>query len=119
MTIAEQVYAQALLMAGELEEKHQQLLKVLSQGAASALGSRLREGLTPMDCRADFVAAASLMALASLDGAARAGVEGFRAGEVELQLSQAGADAASACLRHQAELLIAPYLRDSFSFLGV
>lgn len=119
MSIPEQVYAQALLMAGQLEEAHQQLLKILSQGAATALAAQLRPGLTPADCRADFVAAASLLALASFNGAARTGVERFQAGEVSFQLSQAGADAASACLRRQAELVIAPYLRDRVAFLGV
>lgn len=119
MTLSEQVYAQALLLAGNLEEKQQNLLKLLCQGAANGLAAQLRQGLTPEDCKADFVAAASLMALASLNGAAQAGVERFQAGEVAVQYSAESRDAASACLRHQAELLIAPYLKDHFTFLGV
>lgn len=119
MTLTEQVYAQALLMAGDMEQEKKTLLELLCQGATTALAARLRDGLTPEDCRADFVAAASLLALASFNGAARTGVERFQAGEVSFQLSQAGADAASACLRRQAELLIGPYLKDRFSFLGV
>ena len=66
MTVSEQVYAQALLLAGDLEERQSQLLQILCTAAASSLESRLREGITPEDCKADFVAAASLYALASL-----------------------------------------------------
>lgn len=115
MTIAEQVYAQALLLAGTLEEKKQALLKILCQGAASSLAAQLREGLTPEDCKADFVAAASLLALASLGGASKDQVAQFQAGDFSIRYQ----DTASQCLRRQAELVISPYLKDRFTFLGV
>lgn len=118
MTLTEQIYAQALLLAGELEQKQTQLLKVLCQGADSSLRHRLREGLKPEDCKADFVAAASLFALAALSAAdEETAVEMFQAGD--LSVRRKGTDAASNCLRSQAQLMIAPYLKDSISFLGV
>ena len=118
MTLSEQIYAQALLLAGELEEKQTQLLRVLCQGAHRALASRLREGLAPEDCKADFVAAASLFALSALSVADdKSAVEMFQAGD--LSIRRKGGDAASNCLRNQAQLMIAPYLKDNFAFMGV
>ena len=110
------VFAQAALLAGQLEERQEQLLKVLCQGAASALEARLRDGITAEDCKADFVAAASLYALAALNEAA-AGPEEFKAGD--LTVKRGGTDAASRCLQRQAELIIQPFLKDGFAFLGV
>ena len=81
---------------------------------------RLREGLTPEDCKADFIAAASLLALAQLNGVDDdAQVEEFKAGDLTVKQGSKNRDAASQCLQRQAELMIAPYLKDGFSFRGV
>jgi len=119
MTLTEQVYAQAALLAGQLEEGQDALLNTLCGAATVSLAARLREGLYPEDCRADFIAAASLYALAAL-GSAKAGeaVEQISAGD--LTIRKCGpTDTASNVLRNQAELMIAPYLKDRFAFLGV
>jgi len=119
MTLREQVYAHAALLAGELDEDQGHILQALCAAATASLGARLREGLRPEDCRADFVAAASLFALAELnavrDGAA---LEQITAGDLTLRKS-ASADPASRVLRGQARLMIAPYLKDNFCFRGV
>lgn len=115
MTLTEQVYAQALILAGALEEQQEALLEILCQGATSSLTAQLREGLTPEDCKADFVAAASLLALANLNGADAKQVSQFQAGDLSVKYQ----DTASQCLRRQAELVISPYLKDRFAFLGV
>ena len=118
MTLTEQIYAQALLLAGELEQKQMELLKILCRGANNSLASRLRDGLTPEDCKADFIAAASLLALAALNQVGEdAAVEQITAGD--LTVKKGSRDAAANCLRSQAELMLAPYLQDRFSFLGV
>ena len=44
-------------------------------------------------------------------------MEVFQAGD--LSIRRRSMDAASNCLRNQAELMIAPYLKDRFSFMGV
>lgn len=120
MTVSEQVYAQALLLAGDLEEQQAKLLEVLCSAATSSLTVRLREGITPEDCKADFIAAASLYALASLnDVEETVQVEEFQAGDLTVRQSKSGRDAASNCLQRQADMLILPYLKDRFSFLGV
>ena len=120
MTVSEQVYAQALLLAGELNERQSQLLQMLCNAATSSLEDRLREGITPEDCKADFIAAASLYALASMnDVEETVQVEEFRAGDLTVRQSSSGRDAASNCLQRQADMLILPYLKDRFSFLGV
>lgn len=115
MILTEQVYAQACLLADALDEKEQQLLRILSRSAVSHLTARLRDGLTPEDLKADFIAAASLFALASLSSAAQVGE--MKLGDVTIKRS--GADAASQCLHNQAALIMAPYVKDSFCFLGV
>ena len=120
MILSEQVYAQALLLAGELDERQSQLLQLLCTAATSSLESRLRDGITPEDCKADFIAAASLYALASLgDVEETISVEEFKAGDLTVRQSSHGRDAASNCLKRQADMMILPFLKDRFSFLGV
>ena len=116
MTLTEQVFAQAALLAGELDGRQTNLLRLLCGASASSL----REGLTPEDCKADFIAAASLLALAQLNGVDDdAQVEEFKAGDLTVKQGSKNRDAASQCLQRQAELMIAPYLKDGFSFRGV
>lgn len=118
MTLKEQVFAQAAALAGELDGQQGELLNALSAAAVASLSARLREGITPEDCREDFVAAASLFALAALNEAAGlGGIAEFKAGD--LTVKRSGADAASRCLHSQARMLMAPYLKDSFAFVGV
>lgn len=120
MTLTEQVYAQAVLLVGELEAKQSRLLQLLCASATSTLTAQLREGLQPEDCKADFVAAASLMALAGLNPLSESNqVEQLQAGDLTIRRGEGGKDAASRCLRRQAELMISPYLKDQFTFLGV
>lgn len=120
MTVSEQVYAQALLLAGDLDARQSQLLQALCTAVVSSLSARLRDGITPEDCKADFVAAASLYALASLgDVEENVQVEEFKAGDLTVRQSKSGRDAASNCLQRQADMMILPYLKDRFSFLGV
>ena len=118
MMLTEQIFAQAALLAGPLTEQQTELLKVLVQAAESSLRNRLRDGLTEEDCKADFVAAASLYALAALHEAGKTGgLEEFRAGDLTVRRS--GMDTSSRCLQRQADLIIQPFLKDSFAFMGV
>ena len=120
MTLTEQVLANALLLAGDVTQQQVRVLEVLCEACTSSLKSRLREGLTPEDCKADFIAAASLMALAALAGASGSSAgEQITAGDFTVKKGAVSYDAASNCLRNQAELMIAPYLKDRFSFRGV
>ena len=119
MMLKEQVFAQAMLLAGELEPKRMELLRVLCTVSASSLAARLKEGLGPEDCKADFIAAASLYALASLNSVEEtAALQEFKAGDLTVKQG-GGRDAASRCLQRQAEMIIGPYLKDRFAFLGV
>lgn len=118
MSLTDQVYAQAILLAGALEQREQELLRLLCNAAVSSLKSRLREGLMPEDCRADFVAAASLFALGSMSTVSQDAAMGeIKVGDVTLKRDST--DTASQCLHNQAELIIAPYLADRFCFRGV
>ena len=118
MSLKQQVYTQAVLLAGELTEHQMAVLEALCTAGTAALTAKLREGLTPADCRADFVAAASLMALAALDELdGDRNVEQITAGD--LTIRRGSRAAAANCLRTQAELMMAPYMKDGFLFRGV
>ena len=118
MSLTEQIVAQACLMAGKLDDRDRELLRMLCVSAEAALKSRLRTGLTPEDCRADFIAATSLFALAAMSQVSDdAALEEVKLGDVTLKRKDA--DTASRCLHSQATLIIAPYLQDRFSFRGV
>ena len=120
MSLRDQVLAQALLLAGELTERQQMVLGALCTATTASLNARLREGLTAEDCKADFIAAASLLALAAMAGIAEdVPVEQITVGDFTVRKGAATHDAASNCLRAQAELMIAPYLKDNFTFMGV
>ena len=120
MTLKEQVFAQAALLAGDLDGRQTELLKLLCAASAGSLAARLREGLTPEDCKADFIAAASLFALANLNAVGDVSrVEEFKAGDLTVKQSNQSRDVASKCLMNQAELMIAPYMKDGFSFRGI
>ena len=118
--MTEQVFSQALLLTGELEGKERELLRLLCGAAASSLALRLKEGINPQDCVRDFVAAASLYAVAALGEAREETVlEEFKAGDLTVRSSGKAKDAASRALQKQADLLMGPYLADSFAFVGV
>ena len=118
MNLTEQIFAQAVILAGRLEGGQEERLKALCGMVASVLSARLRPGLTPEDCKADFIAAASLYALASLGAMkSREQLDEVRVGDV--MVKPGTDDAASRALYNQAQLLILPYLKDRFTFLGV
>ena len=120
MSLIEQIQAQALLLAGDLTDQQGQILAALCHAAASSLESRLRDGLTADDCKADFIAAASLLALGAMSSVTgEENAEQISVGDFSVRTSKNKGDAASNCLKAQAELMIAPYLKDRFTFLGV
>ena len=117
MTLTEQVFAQALLLAGHEGGVNEGMLELFCQSATASLTTQLREGLTPEDCKADFIAAASLYALAALSETDTIGqMSHIQVGDVTMKR---GGGAAAACLRNQARLMMSPYLLDGFAFLGV
>ena len=118
MMIRDQIYAQALTMAGELEGQQAALLLVLSRTAEVTLASRLKKGVSPEDCLGDFVSAGALLALAALSEAGETEtVEAFTAGDLSIRKNRNSA--AANCLRYHAGLLMAPSVADRFVFLGV
>ena len=115
--MTEQVYARALLMAGDLDEHRQELLRVLCAANTSSMEARLRDGLAAEDCREEFVTAASLCALADMGGFEE--VAEFKAGDLTVKTGQQDGQQSGLSLRRQAEMLMAPWLKDRFSFMGV
>jgi len=120
MTLEEQVFARASRMAGALTERKTELLRTVCAAVCGALAARLRQGVEPEDCADAFVTAASLYALAALEGVREgAAVEEFRAGDLTVRTGSGGSSGAGECLRGQAGALMRPYLQDCFSFTGV
>lgn len=118
MTLTEQIYAQALVLIQDSQNEDLAMLEILCRCSESALRQKLRDGVTPDDCKADFVAAASLYALAALSEMDEvAHMEQFQAGD--LTLRRGSPDSAACCLRYQAEVMMLPYLKDKFTFMGV
>lgn len=117
--MTEEVYTQALALAGELEETEQALLKLLCTAAVTMLENRLREDADPESCREAFVTAACLYALAGLkDAGSSSDIAEFKAGDLTVRKGES-LSGGSDRLRQQADGLIRPWLRDSFAFLGV
>lgn len=118
MSLVEQIYAQAQVLIQDSTDVNLPLLEVFCRSAENTLRKKLREGITPEDCKADFVAAASLFALAALsetdDVAQMAQIQ-----TGDLTLRRGSTDSAACCLRYQAELMMAPYMQDKFLFMGV
>ena len=120
MMLKDQVFSQALLLAGELDEHQTDVLHSLCGAFTASLAAKLKEGLMPEDCKADFIAAASLYALASLSSIdENVQVQEFKAGDLTVKKSSTAKQTASECLERQAERMIAPYLKDRFAFVGV
>ena len=118
MSLTDQIYAQALVLIRDLQDRDRPMLEVLCRSAEVSLLAKLREGVSAEDCKADFVAAASLYALAAMtEMDAQVQLEQFTAGD--LTLRRKSNDAAVCCLRYQAELLMMPYVKDRFVFQGV
>jgi hypothetical protein len=118
MSLVEQIQAQALILIQDSTDVNLPMLEVFCRSAENSLRQKLREGLTPEDCTADFIAAASLLALAALsetDDLAQ--VEQISA--ADLTLRRGSPDSAACCLRYQAEIMMKPYLQDKFAFMGV
>ena len=111
------IFARAVVLAGELGEREEELLRLFSQASAASLAARLKTGVTVDSCREAFSAAGAMLALAALkrmeDGARE-----FKAGDLTVKEGSGQEDAAR-CLEQQAMGLMGPYLQDGFLFAGV
>ena len=118
MSLTEQVMNQVSFMARELAAGDAQLLETVCGAAVSSLEARLRDEVSVEDCQADFVTAAGMIAVAALtDIGDWTGVEQLTAGDLTVRRSDS--HKAAEYLRAQAEMLMAPYLKTAFAFLGV
>ncbi len=118
MTLTEQIYAQTLVLIRDLQDGDRPMLELLCRSAEVSLTAKLRDGVTIDDCKADFIAAASLYALSAMSELEKGLLpEQVTAGDLTLRRSSS--DAAACCLRYQAELMMLPYVKDSFAFVGV
>lgn len=118
MTLTQQVFSQARLMAQDLPKEKEPLLEAVCHAAVVSLKNRLRDSLQPEDCLTEFVTAAGMYALAAMSTVSDFGeLEQFTAGD--LTLRRGNHDAAASCLRTQADMLMVPYLKPAAVFMGV
>lgn len=118
MSLTEQVYTQARLMAPELTEENQAMLEAVCASAVASLKGKLRESIGPEDCMTDFVTAAAMLSLAAMTELGTMTLpDRFTAGD--LTMHGGGGETAAACLRYQAQMLMGPYIKGTFVFLGV
>ena len=114
----EKVLAQALVMTGVQEPQKRAALETMCAGAVLVLKAQLKDSVDPETCEAEFVAAASLMAVAAWEEAEeKDAMEEFRAGDLTVKRSSRAE--AVRCLRQQARQIIGPFLKDNFCFTGV
>ena len=122
MALTDEIYQTAAVFAPAGTDE--QMLRRLCRAAEQAVAARLRAGVTGYDCHDSFVCAAAWIAVSYLPQSAGAGkqVRSFTVGEVSVTETEAASvSGAAACLRTQAELLMAPYCASGggFAFLGV
>ena len=117
MTLAEQIYAQARLMAQGLGEENGTVLEALCTSAVACVKRRLRDSIEPEDCLADFVTAGAMYALAAMNELGDLVLTEQTEGE-DITVRRSDSDAAADCLRYQAELLMQPYFKQPFAFIS-
>lgn len=115
--IHEILTAARAFLARDLSQDQDDVLTSLCGEAMAVWQGRLREGLTPEDCRGAFVTACAWTALAGLAPALEAGVpvpRSFTAGDLSVSMGGSGSDwnRAAYRLKDRAEELMAPYTRD-------
>lgn len=118
MSLTEQVYNRARLMAQELTEENQALLESVCAACVTSLKQKLRENIGPEDCLTEFVTAAAMLAVAAMwEIGALSQVEQFTAGDISLRKTDSGTSAQH--LRQQAQMLMQPYWKAGYVFVGV
>lgn len=112
------VMDQVIRIAGVEDPRQEVFLQLFCQAVVSELAAKLRPGLTPEDCRTEFIVAASLYVLAALaETDETVNLQHIQVGD--LSIKPGGGENAARCLREQATRLLQPYWADNFSFQGV
>ena len=101
----------------DLSQDQDAVLTSLCEEAMAVWQGKLREGMTPENCRGAFVTACAWSALAALAPALEAGTptpRSFTAGDLSVSMGGSGGDWNRAMyrLKDRAEELMAPYTRD-------
>ena len=119
--IGEIMMAARAFLNRNLPQDQEEVLTCLCEEAMAVWQGRLREGLTPEDCRGAFVPACAWTALAGLAPALEAGApapRSFTAGDLSVSMGGSGGDWNRAVyrLKDRAEELMAGYTRDDAFF---
>lgn len=110
MELTDEILAMALSFA---PSDDQTVLRTLCRAAQCRLAKRLKDGVTTEDCTDSFVAACAMTAAGEYLAAMQDGVSSFTVGDVRVEQKS------SQALLEQARLLLQPYCKSNFSFMGV
>lgn len=118
MSLTEQVYTRARLMAQELTEENAVLLESVCRVCVESLRHGLRDNIGPEDCLSDFITAGAMLAIATMwEMGSLSNVAQFTAGEVSIRQSSNHISVES--MRLQAQTLMRPYSKAGYVFVGV
>lgn len=118
MSIITLVTDQAIRLARADDPGQVDLIHMFCMAAVAELAARLRQGLTPENCKTDFVAAACLYALAAVaETDETLNLQHIQLGDMSVK--PGGGENTARCLREQAVKILRPYCVDNFSFQGV
>lgn len=118
MSMISLVMDQVIRIAGVEDPRQEAMLQLLCQAVVSELTAKLRTGLSPENCRADFAVSASLYVLAAwAETDDTVNLQHIQLGD--LTVKPGGGESAARCLREHALRLLQPYCADGFSFRGV
>lgn len=116
MALLDDIFATAMSYT-DADARQQRTLRQFCATEEKRLTDQLQEGVTVEDCYETFVCAAGLLAAADYSAAyADTGLRSFTAGPVSVTREDSER---TARLRQQAALLMLPWCRSSFRFLGV
>ncbi|MBQ6996779.1 MAG: hypothetical protein IJO72_03050 [Oscillospiraceae bacterium] len=112
------IYTHALELAPDISNREEELLKELCFAAEVSLQRKLRRNILMKDCHNQFVAAASMYALAALSEISEES-QFAQVAVGDLTIRKTDGTVAANCLRKQADMLMAPYVKSGVAFMGV
>lgn len=117
--MTDEIYALAAFLSPD-PEPNETVLRALCRAAEKEIAFKLKSNFTPELCKDSFVMAAALVAVSHYEDALRAAngsVKAFSVGDFSVSADDGGR--AGKALRAQAELLMMPFSKNGFSFMGV
>lgn len=117
----EMIFETACALCAPSTEEESRILEMLCTAVKGSLAAKLRRDVAPSDCEAAFICACACMAAAAVEDirAREEEIQSLRVGDVSVESAKPSGEKRAAALRHQADMLLAPYMAADFAFCGV